>query len=201
MPTSFLEIVELPDGRIVLRRAEDEEVLVTLDFSGRRQALPAGAACGDCQGDVQCWRSDGGSDDRRRFRPRCRRAARSALSAAAPARPSLHNRQHVLVLAATQQPRRIFRLCAPPRLAALRSLLRVASSIWPSQLMTVWLQPDASALHASSSAPSALRGCSRMMRSRFRPHLRRKLCEGRRAARSVSASGCPSRRRVRAGSA
>ncbi|MCQ4297448.1 hypothetical protein NAU58_17870 [Pseudomonas stutzeri] len=33
MPTSFLEIVELPDGRIVLRRAEDEQVLVTLDFS------------------------------------------------------------------------------------------------------------------------------------------------------------------------
>lgn len=33
MPTSFLEIVELPDGRIILRRAEDEEVLVSLDFS------------------------------------------------------------------------------------------------------------------------------------------------------------------------
>ncbi|HBC01999.1 MAG TPA: hypothetical protein DC032_15900 [Pseudomonas sp.] len=33
MPTSFLEIVELPDGRIVLRRADDEEVLVTLNFS------------------------------------------------------------------------------------------------------------------------------------------------------------------------
>ncbi|WP_312920129.1 hypothetical protein [Stutzerimonas nitrititolerans] len=33
MPTSFLEIVELPDGSIVLRRAEDEEVMVTLDFS------------------------------------------------------------------------------------------------------------------------------------------------------------------------
>ncbi len=33
MPTSFLEIVELPDGSIVLRRAENEEVLVTLDFS------------------------------------------------------------------------------------------------------------------------------------------------------------------------
>lgn len=33
MPTSFLEIVELPDGRIVLRRAEDEEILVTLDFA------------------------------------------------------------------------------------------------------------------------------------------------------------------------
>ncbi|WP_312397572.1 hypothetical protein [Stutzerimonas kunmingensis] len=33
MPSSFLEIVELPDGRIVLRRAEDEEVLVTLNFS------------------------------------------------------------------------------------------------------------------------------------------------------------------------
>lgn len=33
MPTSFLEIVELPDGTIVLRRAEDEGVLVTLGFS------------------------------------------------------------------------------------------------------------------------------------------------------------------------
>lgn len=33
MPTSFLEIIELPDGRLVLRRAEDETVLVTLDFS------------------------------------------------------------------------------------------------------------------------------------------------------------------------
>lgn len=29
----FLEIVELPDGRIELRRAEDEGSLVTLDFS------------------------------------------------------------------------------------------------------------------------------------------------------------------------
>lgn len=33
MPTSFLEIVELPDGRIVLRRADEEEALVTLEFS------------------------------------------------------------------------------------------------------------------------------------------------------------------------
>lgn len=33
MPTSFLEIVELPDGRIALRRADDEEELVILDFS------------------------------------------------------------------------------------------------------------------------------------------------------------------------
>lgn len=33
MPTSFLEIVELPDGRIELRRAEDEGSLVILDFS------------------------------------------------------------------------------------------------------------------------------------------------------------------------
>lgn len=33
MPTSFLEIVELPDGRIVLRRGDDEEALVTLEFS------------------------------------------------------------------------------------------------------------------------------------------------------------------------
>jgi len=44
MPTSFLEIVELPDGSIVLRRAEDEEVLVTLDFSEGRQGISAGAA-------------------------------------------------------------------------------------------------------------------------------------------------------------
>ncbi|HLV16488.1 MAG TPA: hypothetical protein VKY70_03355 [Pseudomonas sp.] len=33
MPTAFLEIIELPDGRIALRRAEDEEALVTLEFS------------------------------------------------------------------------------------------------------------------------------------------------------------------------
>ena len=33
MSTSFLEIVELPDGRIVLRRGDDEEALVTLEFS------------------------------------------------------------------------------------------------------------------------------------------------------------------------
>ncbi|MFS2157920.1 hypothetical protein ACCD10_11235 [Pseudomonas sp. Pseusp122] len=33
MSTSFLEIVELPDGRIELRRAEDEGSLVTLNFS------------------------------------------------------------------------------------------------------------------------------------------------------------------------
>ncbi len=33
MPTSFLEIVELPDGRIELRRADDEGSLVTLNFS------------------------------------------------------------------------------------------------------------------------------------------------------------------------
>src|SRR5690606_860126 len=42
MPTSFLEIVELPDGSIVLRRAEDEEVLVTLDFSEDGKVLPEG---------------------------------------------------------------------------------------------------------------------------------------------------------------
>jgi hypothetical protein len=33
MPTAFLEIVELPDGRIVLRRGDDQEALVTLEFS------------------------------------------------------------------------------------------------------------------------------------------------------------------------
>lgn len=33
MPTSFLEIVEMPDGRIVLRRADEDKVLVILEFS------------------------------------------------------------------------------------------------------------------------------------------------------------------------
>ena len=42
MPTSFLEIVELPDGRIILRRAEDEEALVTLDFSADAKAFLQG---------------------------------------------------------------------------------------------------------------------------------------------------------------
>ncbi|WP_043310069.1 hypothetical protein [Pseudomonas sp. ML96] len=42
MSTSFLEIVELPDGRIILRRAEDEEVLVTLDFSTDAKAFLQG---------------------------------------------------------------------------------------------------------------------------------------------------------------
>ncbi|MGH8433476.1 MAG: hypothetical protein ACRERX_03120 [Pseudomonas sp.] len=42
MPTSFLEIVELPDGRIALRRAEDEETLVVLDFSADAKAFLQG---------------------------------------------------------------------------------------------------------------------------------------------------------------
>lgn len=42
MPTSFLEIVELPDGRIALRRAEDEEALVVLDFSSDAKAFLQG---------------------------------------------------------------------------------------------------------------------------------------------------------------
>ncbi|WP_158894145.1 MULTISPECIES: hypothetical protein [unclassified Pseudomonas] len=33
MTTAYLEIVELSDGRIVLRRTDDEEALVTLEFS------------------------------------------------------------------------------------------------------------------------------------------------------------------------
>lgn len=39
MSTSFLEIVELPDGRIALRRAEDQEALVVLDFSADAKAF------------------------------------------------------------------------------------------------------------------------------------------------------------------
>ena len=42
MSTSFLEIVEMPDGRIVLRRAEDEVALVTLDFSAEAKAFLQG---------------------------------------------------------------------------------------------------------------------------------------------------------------
>ena len=42
MPTSFLEIVELPDGSIGLRRAEDEGVLVTLDFSDEAKVFLQG---------------------------------------------------------------------------------------------------------------------------------------------------------------
>jgi hypothetical protein len=42
MPTSFLEIVELPDGRIALRRAEDQEALVVLDFSADAKAFLQG---------------------------------------------------------------------------------------------------------------------------------------------------------------
>lgn len=33
MTTLFLEVAELSTGRIVLRRGEDQEVLVTLEFS------------------------------------------------------------------------------------------------------------------------------------------------------------------------
>jgi hypothetical protein len=42
MPTSFLEIVELADGRIALRRADDEAALVTLEFSGDAKAFLQG---------------------------------------------------------------------------------------------------------------------------------------------------------------
>ncbi len=42
MPTSFLEFVELSDGRIVLRRGDDEEALVTLEFSEEAKAFLQG---------------------------------------------------------------------------------------------------------------------------------------------------------------
>lgn len=42
MSTSFLEIVELPDGRIALRRAEDEEMLVELNFTEAAKAFMQG---------------------------------------------------------------------------------------------------------------------------------------------------------------
>ncbi len=42
MSTSFLEIVELSDGRIVLRRGENEGDLVTLEFSEEAKAFLQG---------------------------------------------------------------------------------------------------------------------------------------------------------------
>ena len=42
MPTAFLEIVELEDGRIVLRRGDDEGELVTLEFSEEARAFLQG---------------------------------------------------------------------------------------------------------------------------------------------------------------
>jgi hypothetical protein len=42
MPTAFLEIVELPDGRIALRRGDDQESLVTLEFSADARAFLQG---------------------------------------------------------------------------------------------------------------------------------------------------------------
>jgi hypothetical protein len=42
MPTAFLEIVELPDGRIALRRADDQAALVVLDFSEAAKAFLQG---------------------------------------------------------------------------------------------------------------------------------------------------------------
>ncbi|WP_205340612.1 hypothetical protein [Denitrificimonas caeni] len=39
MSSAFLEIVELPDGRIVLRRSEEESPLVTLTFSNEARGF------------------------------------------------------------------------------------------------------------------------------------------------------------------
>ena len=39
MSAALLEIVELPDGRIALRRAEDGELLITMDFSDEGKAF------------------------------------------------------------------------------------------------------------------------------------------------------------------
>ncbi len=39
MSSAFLEIVELPDGRIVLRRSEEDTALVTLTFSGEARGF------------------------------------------------------------------------------------------------------------------------------------------------------------------
>ena len=66
MPTSFLEIVELPDGRIELRRAEDEGSLVILDFSEDAKSVSARPARGSGKSHVGRRCADGGSPGRRR---------------------------------------------------------------------------------------------------------------------------------------
>lgn len=42
MPTAFLEIVELPDGRIMLRWGDDAGALITLEFSEDAKAFMQG---------------------------------------------------------------------------------------------------------------------------------------------------------------
>lgn len=42
MSKEFLEIVELPDGRIILRRSEEEPPMVTLTFSKEARELLKG---------------------------------------------------------------------------------------------------------------------------------------------------------------
>lgn len=42
MSSAFLEIVELEDGRIVLRRSEEEAPMVTLSFSGEAKEFLQG---------------------------------------------------------------------------------------------------------------------------------------------------------------
>ncbi len=42
MSKAFLEIVELPDGRIVLRRPDEEDPLVTLSFSSEAREFLQG---------------------------------------------------------------------------------------------------------------------------------------------------------------
>lgn len=42
MSAAYLEIIELSDGRIVLRRADDEQALVTLDFSADAKSFMQG---------------------------------------------------------------------------------------------------------------------------------------------------------------
>ena len=39
MSSAFLEIVELPDGRIVLRRSEEDNALVTITFSAEARGF------------------------------------------------------------------------------------------------------------------------------------------------------------------
>ena len=127
------EISKMPDGRIVLRRADDEEALVTLEFSGDAKNFLQGQHV-EVARPVQCRRANGRSSCRGRDGTR-RRPPRPALNA---------------VPRRFFQPRRIFRLCAWPSWAARDSCLRAARLSGSSQLTTVWLRPRRKASQLSA---------------------------------------------------
>lgn len=152
MPTSFLEIVEMPDGRIVLRRADDEEALVTLEFSGDAKNFLQGQHV-----EVAKAMFNVGVQMAGRLAEGEMEHDEGPASCTERCPPPFF------------QPRRIFRLCAWPSWAARDSCLRAARLSGSSQLTTVWLRPRRKASQLSARAAALSFACSSRMRSRFRP--------------------------------